>query len=350
MKVKNTIKLLILTGLLIFSLSACFIMPEEAPVLPPPILSMPQPPYFVTVPVARGAVRDMSSPMAVYIPSMEERLMFTQLDVPVLGIYVTVGDEVQAGDVIASLHMPAIQQELEGLNRRRERLEFDFTQVVQSHNLALNLAEVSGTPVDDSRFLSQRIELLDEMRTLDTRIQYLERRDSVRYLVATMDGTVSQATPFVDGMRSRSGQVIATITDNTYSAFVVRSHVAVHMNIGDRFDMNIGPVTHLMEVVDPVDIGFPPAIENHPEAFLVFVDVPPALRPGARGNVHVIFDEVEDALYIPRAALRRSVYRTFVYVLEGDLRVLRDVVIGIEGTTVVEIIEGVYEGELIIWR
>ena len=354
MKIKTAIKtffgILIPAGLTLLFLSACFALPAEAPVLPPPALTVPEAPYFVTVPVSRGTVRTIASPTAVYVPSLEERLTFAENDIPILGIFVSAGDEVQAGDIIAALHLPAIQQDLDNINRRRSRLEFDLQQLSESHALALSLAEISGTPVDDLQFLESRLEILEEMVMLDSRIAYLRRQDEARYLRASMDGVVSQAAVFVDGMLSRSGQIIAIITDNTFTAFVVRSHMAEFMNVGDRFDMTIGVLTYLMEVVDPEVVGFTPGDGSQPEAFLIFVDLPPALRPGIRATVQVVFEEVDDTLYIPRQALRRSAYRTFVYVLEGDLRLLRDVTIGIEGTTIVEILSGLSEGEQVIWR
>ena len=330
-------------------LSACFALPTEAVALPPPMLAVPVIPPIPTVAVARGNVQMTANPWATYLPAREERLHFTETDIPIQGIFVSVGDEVTAGDVIAALYMPEVEAKLDDLLRTQSDMQLRLTQVEERRNLALSIAATSGIPVDDTHFLESRASIRADLEILQMDIEYARRLNDTRYLRASMDGVVNRVAPFVIDMRSHPRQLVALITDHDYTAFIVAAHVAEFMHPGNYFNMTLENGTFLMQVVDPDEAGFTSTGFNRFEAFLVFVDAPPALRPGERGQVHMLFEEVYDVLYIPASALHRiEDDRTFVYVMEDGLRTIRDVVVGLEGDDLVEIISGLREGELVI--
>ena len=350
MNLTKTIKTCIPILLLLF-LTGCFALPTEAPALPPPVLRIAQSPHIPTEPVARGSVQMTANPQAVYVPVREERLQFEAEGIPIQGIFVTAGDQVTAGDVIAALYMPEVTAELNSLHRTRDDLQLRLSQVNERRALALAQAETSGIPIDDAHFLQTRANILTDLEILQMDIDHMQELNSTRYLRATMNGVVNSAAPFVVNMQSQPRQTIATITDHTYTAFVITTRAADFMHPGDYFDMTLGGGTFLMQVVCPDEFNFTRSTSHRYEAFLIFVDSPPTLREGDRGNVHVLFDEVQDVLYIPAASLRRvGEYRTFVYVMENDVRTIRDVVIGLEGDRHIEIISGLTEGELVVTR
>jgi len=345
--VRQTILLISLLSL--FLLTACFALPTEAPVLPPPTITVLEAPILSTVAVARGNVQMIAPIPASYMPAREVRLMFDEGDIPLLGIFVANGDPVQEGDIIAALDLPHIQAELEHHESRRTRLTLELRQLEEQHNLALDLAERSGNPADDLHFIRRRADILQEMSVIDMYIVYLRQLDETRYLRAPISGVASRVAGFTVGMYSQANRLIATITDHDYTAFVVRSPMANYMNPGDNYEMTFGGNTFLMQVVDYSEAGF---IRNETfpfEAFLVFIDEPPTLAGTAIGQVLVDLGQVDDVLYIPTTALvRAGDDRTFVYVLENGLRTVRDVVIGLEGNNEVEIVSGLIEGELVV--
>ena len=332
-------------------LTGCFALPTEAPALPPPVFAAPEAHSFMTIPVMRGDVQMEELQIASYMPVRQERLYFNVCDVPLLGIFVAINDVVQAGDIMAALDMPEIQQELYNLNHRRARLELDLRHVEERLALARSLARASGVPADDRQFTEMQANLMGELAILDMRIEYVSRLDEARYLRASIDGVVNRITAFEEGMLSQTGQVIVGITDSTYTAFVVRGRIAEFMLPGKYYDMFIGDGTYLMKVVDPDEVGFARNRLFPSEAFLIFIDSPPALRSGSIGRVNLASETVYDVLHVPSIVLRHSEYRTFVYVLlDNGLRAVRDVTIGLEGNYLVEIVDGLAEGELVIIR
>ena len=327
----------------------CFALPTEPPLLAPPVLTVAETRPFSTVAVGRGDVQMSANPVARYLPIRAEQTYFEEDGFPILGIFVSIGDEVEEGDIIAALDIPEIQEELDELIRQRKRLEMELSQLEERLALELNLAERFNQPVDVQSFRTARDDLIYNLGLLGRRLEYAEQREEQRYLRAPMSGTITHAATFADGMQSRSTQNIATVTDRAVSAFTVRSREAEFMSPGDRFEMTVGAETFLMEVADPYDFGLVRDNAFLREAILVFVDAPPFLTAGVHGRVNIVFDVVKDALYIPVTSLRRVGERVFVYVLGDDgIRAIRDVTIGMESVNIVEITSGLSEGELVI--
>jgi len=70
-----------------------------------------------------------------------------------------------------------------------------------------------------------------------------------------------------------------------------------------------------------------------------------ALRPGTFGDLVFEVQSHENALVVPQAAILEN---TYVYVAEGGKAVRRNVTLGIENTTMVEILDGLRDGEAVV--
>jgi len=70
------------------------------------------------------------------------------------------------------------------------------------------------------------------------------------------------------------------------------------------------------------------------------------LLPGANVNAEIKTDSVENALTIPKEALRREGSRTGVYLLDGERVVWRDVKMGVNNTTRTQV-EGLQDGDAV---
>lgn len=114
---------------------------------------------------------------------------------------------------------------------------------------------------------------------------------------------------------------------------------------------------------DEVDVGEPARVAGRPDdqgqvrrvslqadpvSRLVEVEVEfpsgTGLRPGSFATVEVLVDQVEDAVHVPRDAVRDE----GVWVVEDDRAVLRDVEVGLRGRDRVQILSGVEPGEAVV--
>jgi len=318
-------------------------------VLTPPAFILREPREFVTVPVSRGDVRLFTSPSAQYMLVIEEDVRFDETGIPLYDIFVSVGDRVHAGDIIAALGGGHdLQEERGALINIRNEIMSSLTQLNQRHELALALAEASGNPVDDLHFRDQRADILGELEIIDLQLSRLAGADESRYLLSPITGLVTQALTFTEGMTSTAGRRIATISDESKAAFVVSSPIAATMHPKDLFEIILNNNTYLLEVIDPHEYGITGRSEWTTVAFLTFVDTPPMIPLNTRVIINILYAESLDVLYIPDELLRQAGERTFVYVLENGLRTIREVTIGLWGNNTIEIISGLEEGELLI--
>ncbi|MFW5684405.1 MAG: efflux transporter periplasmic adaptor subunit, partial [Spirochaetota bacterium] len=65
---------------------------------------------------------------------------------------------------------------------------------------------------------------------------------------------------------------------------------------------------------------------------------------------YLVLAEREDVLVLPKRAVQRYATRRYVHVLVNGVRVERDVEIGLETATEVEIVRGLEEGEEVVLR
>ena len=329
-------------------MTGCFLLPAEEPFPPPPTIFVPPERTYLTVPVMRGDVRLESTVTAQYSSAKVVKHHFTEDDIPVLGIFVTLGGEVLEGDILAALDVLELESEYEELSFKREYSILELTLLEERQKLLSRQAANAGRTLDNASYLWERDTLRLNISHLDELIEHIEQQKEGRYLRASMDGIVTTVTFFTEGMYSDKNVTIAAISDFSATLFVVSGDWAMEVNPGDRFEMTLGNEVHLMEVVDPDDHGIDEEAQSS-AAFLSFVNDPPAPGFEATGTIHILLGEATDVLYIPLSVLRRTDERNFVYVLdESGLRTIRDVVPGFQGKDHIEILSGLMEGELVI--
>ena len=91
--------------------------------------------------------------------------------------------------------------------------------------------------------------------------------------------------------------------------------------------------------------------EEFQDTVQIRIDVPiPDIRIGTNATAGLILAEREDVLVLPKRAVQRYATRRYVHVLVGGVRVERDVEIGLETATEVEVVRGLEEGEEVVLR
>jgi HlyD family secretion protein len=74
------------------------------------------------------------------------------------------------------------------------------------------------------------------------------------------------------------------------------------------------------------------------------------LKPGMFARIEVLLKEKPDALAVPREAVIEEGVKRFVFVVEGNQAIRKPVVTGIEQERLIEIVEGVKDGDKIVVR
>jgi multidrug efflux pump subunit AcrA (membrane-fusion protein) len=299
------------------------------------------------VEVRRGDVvlyRDMT---AVYVPAQEESLSFGIADELISAVHVDIGDTVQAGDIVAELDRTHYQNELERVSRDEAWALLNLAQLEKRHALRMEEAGISGSQVDVSSYTNERSSLLTQLETHRIRKEYLQFEDERRVLRAGISGIVTAAVPFSEGMTSTANRNVVTIADQSQSVFMVRGLDIDHMVMGNYYDIFINWEPYVGKMVDAEELGI--SRVSTEERYLVLVgDEPENVSSRTFATMRLVLDESKDVLYVPSLALKKANARVFVYVLADNIRMIRDVEIGLEGNLITEIVSGLEEGEIVI--
>jgi multidrug efflux pump subunit AcrA (membrane-fusion protein) len=340
---KFSLSFLLLSFLFIFT--ACFALPAEEPVLPPPLLPLSQITEYRTVPVTRGDValyRDLS---VSYVAVQEEAYSFELNDVYINNIQVAVGDTVTQGQILAELDRTAIQQQLENAGRDKTWTELHLRQLDETQAMNVLIAEVTGQAADDSAYRQQRAAYENDLEMNRIRTEYLQFENERRLLRSNIDGTVSSVMPFRLGDTSTADQRVVTVADQTQSIFSVRGTDINLLEVGRQYVLKVNNVEYMAEVIDPS------AINRYisDEAYLQVLDTGgTAFNTRSYGSVHVVLAEVKNVLKLPKLAVHFANGRVFVYLLEDGMRTIRDVEAGLEGTAEYEIKSGLTTDDIVI--
>jgi len=339
-------------GLLLL-FTGCAALPVEAPILSPPLPAEARQREYRTVLVERGDVARFLTTNASLIPFQAEDLHFGLNRQLVTGIYVSTGDYVQAGDIIASVSRPYIREQKDTAIWKEQMARLSLRHLEERHAFALERAYILEMPVDDEPYITERARILHQINVLQMRIDYLDREYETQFLRASFDGIVIHAIAFNQGMHVSNFQIIASVINPADFVFGVLGEVTYYMHYGDEFDMVVNGESFTGIVINPDDYDVDPAKRQQSGfpfgAFLRLAEgSQPMIGLANFASVHVVMEAARNVLFVPNMAIEETQGRNFVYVMEDDTRVLRYVEIGVVGNTFTEIVSGLEAGEVVI--
>lgn len=347
-----------------------------------------------TYEVQRGEVIYQVEVPGRVAPLVEQALAFTQAGI-VNQVLVERGDEVTAGDLIATLDTSGWEAELvlaqsalaiataqrdsseqEIIQARREaELRRDLAQL----DLNFALGQAASPPTEAQQYEIDRLTILLELAQLEVdalvttidpelqadvdaaalRVAQLESLIAQADLIAPLTGTLSTLN-LSEGRAVAVGESVGTISDP--------SQIEVISNLRD--DQLVELAEGLVAEITPASTpgsALSGAIRRLPYPFgsggtasvadadtstrIQFDDMNAALaiyEPGDRVDIRILITQKDDVLWLPPAAIRDFSGRKFVVVQNGDIQQRVDVTLGIAGNGRVEILEGVEAGQIIV--
>lgn len=383
-----------LLSLLTFAFAGCLAPVRAVPTptpWPTPVISEQN-----SYAVERGAVVDRFQLIAEVAPLRWEPLAFA-VDGKLGAILVNEGEEAAEGQILAELIMPDLLEQLEqarldlsraesvlwvyeneqtfGLERARlevRRAELLLEQAraageqgrvaLQEVNLELarlNLSEAEAK-VDPS--------LVQAVARAKLAVISLERQVEERRIRAPFDGRIVAVGIGLNSMRGplelpqRRAEVpafspfmvlvepdpveliISSQSARATDLAVGQQVTAVHRWARDKpFPVRVAQLPAISSG-DRFTPGFPGSIH------LTVEGGAPKLVAGEFIDIEVVAAVREDTLVLPDAAVRRFGGRTFVVVQDGDRQRRIDIRIGLESQGMVEVLEGLAEGDIVVGR
>ena len=389
----------------VVALSSCFLLPQEDEILAPPLAEPPEISYQ-TEPVSRATIQDTIRAFGSFVSAEQADLLFERRGGRLKEVHVDIGDEVREGQLVAELYTSNIEADITQaeLDVRRAELalrraeeqsgsQFDLEFARADRDLArlrleqlqeeldreLELAEVTGAASEQARTLRrqiaeqeilvrkselavERIQQADvplavELARVDleaarNRLERLGEELEATRLYAPGNGIVTWISLQAQkGEMIQAFQRIMRLADPQELIFQYQGREAFEFDVGMECVLMVRENEYPGTVVlTPRSVPF-----DRREEFENTVHIKPSTpiaeaRIGGTATAHLVLAERENVLVLPKRAVQRYATRRYVHVLVNGVRVERDIEIGLETATEVEIVRGLEEGEEVVLR
>ena len=356
-----------------FMLTGCQLIPEEETIPTRPILHSSEEQGYTTAAVMRGDLIATVSVRCQYVHAKEEHLSFSVGGVYISKVYVTEGQQVKAGQLLAELEQDNLQENIASLEYQLRLLEQQKTHHLEDRQL--DVKKVDIVLEDLRQNLEQAEEPLRQQLLVQIEEQERKRQDVMdsyakklqstedsiylmglrleeakeilksRQIIAGMDGTVTFVDEVKEGTRSVKGQKFISISDLSTTVFTVTGDNTQYFTAGEEVVLNCQDKELAAYVADPSEFD----AGDKPVVYLKLKQPEPTLQEGDSGTILLTLDQRLDVLYVDKDAIKTADGETFVFVLNEDgLRAVKKVTTGLTVRDFTEITEGLSEGDTVI--
>ena len=261
-------------------------------------------------------------------------LSFGVSGIPYDEFYVSKGDEVTRGQLLAKLECDDYQEQKEAAQYELQRIDIELKKLDSDFaNYGMSLKDYERQKAD---YENQKLVLNQRMEELSVYI-------SERYIYADMDGVVEEMAEVGRQDLSEEGLVIFELTGGGQE-FRGNTADTRKLAIGQTYSLTLDGEVYEV-VLDRMDEG-----ENGDvQVVFTFADGIDHPITSERGVVKYVVEEAQDVLYIPKNAVSKGGDRYYVYFLnEAGLREMKEISISDSYGDYYVVTAGLSEGEEII--
>ncbi len=346
-------RLLVPTAALLLALllSGCFLLPREAD---PPELPLVTPfsgAEYKTVVVTRGDLVSAAKVSFTFSPTRREDLRFGVLGRSYGAIYVTVGSQVQAGQLLAELENSAEQAAIHETETELEKLSIHL----ETARKALEIAEEEeqlqrsgSTVVSDARradisYYEASI-AIQEQKLAEQRAELEALR-----LYAPIDGTVTYVKVIDQNTRSGKSDTVVTVTDTATGVFTALTEWWALFPEGEQFVVETDAGSFLCVARDPASFGFSSEEKGGLKNVCLEIRDEQIPQSSLRGTVQIEMDVRENVLMLPTRAVFTVGEKYYVYYEDATgLKSAVEIGCGLTDGSYIEVTDGLEEGDHVI--
>jgi multidrug efflux pump subunit AcrA (membrane-fusion protein) len=339
-KLSRTIKQATALGLAIVlgsALTGCSLLPKEEDALKPPLVKPAQENYS-TVKVEKGTIVKSINGSGVFESIKTDLAQFTGQGGRIKEILVHSGDTVKKGDVLVQLILDGLDIQLKEQQLALEKAKYGYQQARDGDSQALRIAG-----------LQLEIEQIKYDR--------LSKQFNSKQLVSNIDGEVVFAESLQEGDFVEAYQTLVVVADPSKLRIAIRVDNANdirEVEVGVPAELKLNNVDIVGKVVQtpsssPETLNKDLAEKYSKTLYIEVAQLPKDAKIGSMVDVKIITQQRDNVVKIPRSGLRSYLGRNFVRILEEGKRLREiDVEPGLVGSTEVEIVKGLEEGQVIV--
>lgn len=322
-------------GVITSSFTGCFLLPAEEETLAPPLVEPPKV-TFDTIAAKIGTIEKKVTVNATFSSVRQEKLYFKFRGGYLKSIKAKLGDKIKKGAVLAELDTDSLESEIEQqeINLRREQIQYqkakDAGQLATSLDRELAYLNVKSA----------------KLRLEDLKLQYSKAR-----LLAPISGDIVYIDSVNSGDYVNANKTLVTIADPNNLQLVYQGDNSSEFMQGVKVEVKYNGKDYKGEVVaNPNMAPLDASKEAKNSVYIKVNKVPGDAEIGDSAQVTLILEKRENVIVVPRNLINSYSGRNYVQVLENDMKYERDVELGIQTATEVEIKKGVKEGDELIQR
>lgn len=295
----------------------------------------PRVPVEISAPI-RGDIFATYSGTAP-IEAFAEADVIAKVDGEVRSLHVEEGDMVERNQVLASLDGDRLRLELSESEARLRKMQRDFERNKELQAKGL---------ISEGDF--EKIQY--DMEALDASFNLASLELDYTRIRAPISGVVSER--FIKlGNTIKTGDPVYRVTslDPLVAYLYVPEREFRQIAAGQPVQIDVdalagepivASVTRISPIVDPETGTFKITIELR--------DAARNIKPGMFGRMSIVYDQHENALQIPRSAIVERAGIQSIFVVEDGVGIRRNVQTGFSGNGMIEITDGLTDGEIVI--
>ena len=293
-----------------------------------------------------------------YAQLEEENLSFGISGRQVQYVYVRAGDTVQKGDLLAKLYTDDLDNNLSDLRYSIEKNELQLRQTKETMEYELKVLkkEYNNGYMNAEQYKERKKQIEesyqgsiqsyeDTLYIAGLKLEKYEKEKAGSEIYAGMDGTVSYVYSDLQGSWASEGREVITVINSSKCAFRTEdTKYAAYFKPGERINL-----------VSAGGQEYPTVVMSDEEApdsehvYLALEEMDFGLKVGARATATLVLESREKVLSVPVNVLHRAGEQYYVYCQdEGGLKKIRNITVGLIGTKLVEVLDGLTEGEIVI--
>jgi len=272
-------------------------------------------------------------------------------------LYVTVGDRVREGQLLAQLDSSELTARLKQAEAALANAQAENDYAVEEYARAVDLREKGIIPETEMSLMErQRDVTASQVAQAKANLETAEIQLGYTKIYAPIGGVVAEVATQV------GETVAASFAAPTFVTIIDLDRLEVWAYVDET---DIGRVETGQRAVFTVDTysdtdftGTVTAIRPMAEIqdavvnYVTVIDIVERngriLRPEMTTTVNIVLERRDDVLAIPNRAVRRDRGGTYAFVMENGARVRRDIRIGYRDRDYSEVVEGLNEGDRIV--
>jgi len=272
-------------------------------------------------------------------------------------LYVTVGDPVREGQLLAQLDSIELTARVKQAEAAVENANADHAYAAQEYERGIELRErelISDTEM--ALMERQRDVGASQVRQAEANLESARIQLSYTKIYAPIGGVVAEVATQV------GETVAASFASPTFVTIVDLDRLEVWAYVDET---DIGRVEVGQDAVFTVDTYTDTDFEGEVTAIRPMAEIQDAvvnyvtvieiddghgkiLRPEMTTTVNVMLERREDVIAIPNSAVRRDRDGTYAFIMRGGDRMRQDIRVGYRGREYSEVVEGLNEGDRVV--